>query len=310
MTGFALVNFVPPNTPFPCLPIESKKQFPIVYPLEGVSFCTTFEIEEAIRLGAVVELIEGYFYKDGTDALPRYLKRLMQIKDEAERCGNFLQHKKYANYTAYTKVAAEENLPLEYVIKNLKKDIDDDEGTVKLGSCYAPEWSTLILGKARSSLSRLINHFQPEQVLLSSTDSVVVNLAEDVEPPSEIDGIGLKAMRGEKVKIFRNKVYAIVGNKNEDVKTAHHAIHLDRKDSADIIWNTPLTDKEIKYITKAKGTILQDMTKNRKFGRDYVKVLNVDCRWDWKRRLSEDGTTDPHKNLLEAVSARLKNLKR
>lgn len=57
--GFARLRFrFPVNTLFPCLPIRTPVG--LVFPLEGESYCASPEVYTALRLGAQLEIVDGF----------------------------------------------------------------------------------------------------------------------------------------------------------------------------------------------------------------------------------------------------------
>jgi len=83
VSGLGKVYFkFPEDELFPCLPIFHNNA--LLFPLEGVSFCTVSEVKLAKELGARLILLDGYFYKTGTKLLTEYLKMLQDIRNNSE----------------------------------------------------------------------------------------------------------------------------------------------------------------------------------------------------------------------------------
>lgn len=78
---------------YPTLPVQEnypglKKKSLILFPKAGVSYCTVSEIRGAIRFGATVEFIEGYYYKEGTSKPSDFAKKQIALRAEAKRKGD------------------------------------------------------------------------------------------------------------------------------------------------------------------------------------------------------------------------------
>ena len=84
---FARVRFeFPGDTRFPCLPVRADERG-LLYPLQGVSWCTGAELVVAIGMGARIEVEEGYrieWEKNSERPFEEFTKRVNSIRKEAK----------------------------------------------------------------------------------------------------------------------------------------------------------------------------------------------------------------------------------
>jgi len=295
----------PLSEKFPCLPVYHLDS--LVFPSEGVSFCSLSEVKLALELKAKVVLMEGYFYQDGTDLLTKYLLKIQDIrnksKDEAERSllkllsnsmiGKLFQKKVGIDLALVQKYAAEHQIPFEEAIK--VKGVDFGEGQVTVGSCFYPEWYALILGYARASISKV---GRDHNALVISSDSFVT--LEDLGKMFSWGGIVFNLKVSGDFVSYRTRFYR-VGD-----KLAHHAVH-----SLDA--SVKILDKFIEKPLAKYGYFrfmhLKESWKDRKpFGSRTFKPMSVGLGFDYKRVLMKNGTTSPWPN-VELRAKYLEHLK-
>lgn len=350
--GLCRVEFKFPSTVrYPCLPVchDSK----LIFPLSGVSDCTLDEARVALKLGADLKFLavweydtgdvsltefmthfarekakheeEGYF-QDGTwrtcdhqaacacdmrDSVGRELDKLMMNS----LIGKLSQNKGEADIEDMKAFAEKIDVPLRVVISPQFLHPEKPRSKFRIGGHIMPEWSALILGKARSIMASLLN--EVGESLICSTDSMLV--------PDHLNSAVDKAMHSEsviltnknkgkvthRVRVVRNRVYSACTKDGKIVFGASHAIHLGSK------------RKGCKACTKgtceepthnALRFILSDATKYPKTRRTGLKTAirkgerfftETDAEmkflrvWDFKRRLLPDGDTAPWLSVSE-----------
>lgn len=63
----------------PVLPVFNKRFRKLIYPLEGESYCTTFEAREAAKLGAELGGISGYYFTEPyDDRVSKFMQELLR----------------------------------------------------------------------------------------------------------------------------------------------------------------------------------------------------------------------------------------
>lgn len=296
--GLGKVSFkFPPSERFPCLPImhESKTFQALMFPLEGVSFCTLDEAKQAKRMGASLTLLIGFGYNDGSEALSNYLLSLQAqrnaSKDPAERqllkymsngvIGKFFQKKVGMDLAKVQAYAIDKGIPFEEAIRLQGQDWGS--GNVTVGSCFYPEWYALILGYARSSICEVARR---HNALVISSDSFVTE--EDLGEEFEAEKISFgKKAEGELI-CFRTRFYR-VGD-----KLAHHAVH--SKKAAEVVLREFKAEGTFAYGYERFLHLRESWRDRKPFGcRIERPNMTVSLGYDYKRRLMEDGTTEPWK---------------
>lgn len=86
VAGFAEVAFrFPENTAYPCLPVNAGERG-LIFPIRGVSLCTSPEIELAVSMGAELEILFGYVIPWA--GRPDLVRRSMEVSKLARRGKN------------------------------------------------------------------------------------------------------------------------------------------------------------------------------------------------------------------------------
>ncbi|MFH1327524.1 MAG: DNA polymerase [Candidatus Bathyarchaeota archaeon] len=310
ISGFGHVYFrFPPETKYPCLPIYDGHS--LLYVLEGTSHCSVSEVREALAMGASIVLYRGYFYEKGTNVLAKHLERLQVIRDasnmESERkmlklqsnsiIGKLFQKSVGLDIAKVQAYAEEHGIPVEEAIKI--ENVDFGGGEVKVGSCFYPEWYSLILGKARATVSKqALKH----QVLVISSDSFVT--FEDLGVGYREDGIYWGLKESGHLVSYRTRFYRV------GTKLAHHAVHSTkglkgedaRKEgsaSEDVLDHFRDTE-ELYHYGYFRFLHLKEAWRDKKpFGSRVWRPMSVRLGFDHKRRLLSDGNTVPWKSVNE-----------
>lgn len=148
--GFLKVAFkYPEDTVYPCLPVkdyikkDDKTKYKIIYPLEGVSLCTSMELIEAHKAGCEFQVLEdrGWVPTDYDWGNP--IKHFME--------DNYLKRKENTLFD-YKKI-------MNFLIGRFAQKYERD-GVVVAGSMFRPDISSMIWGASRVMASKLINESQ------------------------------------------------------------------------------------------------------------------------------------------------------
>lgn len=229
--GFGRFQFkFPRETRYPCLPVNTKGR--LVFPLSGVTDCTFSEVRLALRLGADVGVVEAFGFEAGAAErdhdLARYMRAFITRKSSATKGTLAYDTWKLLLNALVGKLAeqVERNLllHLEHQARQhgfrgvgsvvassgaLRGAIHMDAG---VGGLWAPEWATLILGKARALIGGIVACSEP---YLVSTDAVIVRANQVIVCP-ELDllqelGSGLTVEKhGDALFLGRSRQYAIL----------------------------------------------------------------------------------------------------
>lgn len=287
---------------YPCLPVWSDSGA-LTFPLEGVSFCSMLEAKLAHRQGANILLFEGYYYKTGTDCLTLYLQGLQDKRnasvDEAERqllkllsnsiIGKFFQKKVGFDLAVYLDYATEHQLPIDEVMRLPASTFETNEGDaskVTVGSCFYPEWYSIILGFARANIGELAWKYK---ALMISSDSLTIE--QDLGDKFEFQNIVYKRKVSGDYVGYRARFYRI-GD-----KIAHHAIH--NKEAAKQILATFVAEGKFTYSARRFRHLKESWRHNKPFGSQIIiPEMTVDLGYDGKRLLEgSSGWTTPLRSL-------------
>lgn len=294
ISGMGKVYFrFPPNEKYPCLPVYHRNS--LLFPLEGISYCSVSEAQLAVEKGATIILYSGYYYVKGTNVLSKYLEKLQVVRnaseDPAERdllkllsnsiIGKLFQKTIDKDLAKIQKYAEEHEIPIEEAMK--LKGVDFGQGEVKVGSCFYPEWYALILGKARATISRQASD---HKALVISSDAFVTeeNLGEHFSE----EGITYNLKASGPLVSYRTRLYRV------GEKIAHHAIH-SLKASGEVLESfNPIGDGTgvFKYGYFRFMHLREAWRDKKSFGSRVFKPMTVGLGFDYKRKLLDDGTTE------------------
>jgi len=324
VSGLGKVYFkFPESEKYPCLPIMMEDA--LVYVSEGISYCTVSEARLAKEMGARMLLMDGYYYASGTSVLQQYLQRLQDMRnastDPAERgylkllsnsvIGKLFQKKIGMDIDKVQAYALEHDIPFGVAI-NLK-GVDFGVGNVTVGSCFYPEWYSLILGYARASIGR---QARLHNAMVISSDSFVTSEQLGEEFEAEKMHYSIKA-KGDLVS-YRTRFYR-VGD-----KLAHHAVH--SRVAAVEVLKEFLPASAQPTMTFAYGYdrfrhLKESWKHNYVFGSRTYRPMTVGLGFDYKRQLLEPLTstsawthpwkdTDTRKQQLEQIKVGIVALKK
>lgn len=241
LEGFVLVEFeFPEGTRYPCLPVHGALRDMLYFPLEGISYCTISEIREAQRLGCKIKQIYGFGFKPSESeinhVLASFMRDMLKLKVESQKgsvayenyklimnalIGKLAQRNPEDNMDYAQELFTQHGVPMEKAKRGRKVE--------RAGSLWAPEWASLILGRARALMSQFIN----KGALMTVTDSVLLpkRASIECEALTLLRSVGsdliAEPFEVASALIIRAKLYALVDSKGEISKEAHHGVHLD-----------------------------------------------------------------------------------
>lgn len=350
--GLCRVKFEFPDTVrYPCLPICHDKK--LIFPLEGVSDCTLDEARIAIHLGAKLEFLSVWEYDHGDVSLTnfmthfarekaRYEEEGYEINGEWKACdhqgeckcdmrdavgrelsklmmnsliGKLSQNKGDVDIEDMKSFAEKIDVPLKVCISPNFIHPDKPKSKFRIGGHIMPEWSALILGKARSIMAALLNEVGDS--LICSTDSMLI--------PDELNPVVDAAMERQKViltnknkgkithrvRVVRNRVYAAITQDEKIVFGASHAIHIGYKkrnckacESGECKEATHnafrfILSEEIGYSKTKRNGLKTAIRKGEKFFAESPANMEFSRAWDNKRRLLPNGDSVAWRNVLE-----------
>lgn len=291
ISGLGKVYFKFPNGElYPCLPVFHADT--LIFPLEDVSYCSVSEARLALKMGASLILLEGYFYTSGTSILAEYLKGLQDKRnvsgDAAYRqllkllsnsiIGKFFQKRSGIDLAKVQKYADEHKIPYEQVLHIAGLDFGQEEMSV--GSCFYPEWYGLILGYARATISDMARTYR--SVVISS-DSFITE--QYLGASLKKDGIEYNLKASGDYVGYRTRFYRV------GEKIAHHAVH--NRIAGKEVLNRFRSDGEFRYHYERLVHLKEAWRLKTAFGSRLLRNMSVGLGFDYKRRLLEDGSTVP-----------------
>lgn len=333
--GLCRVRFTfPSHVRYPCLPICHDGK--LIFPLSGVSDCTLDEARLAAHLGAELEFLSVLEYDEGDDSLTRFMEHFAREKSRCEEeledgemrdavgrelaklmmnslIGKLSQNKGDVDIEDMKAFAKEIDVPLKVCISPSFIHPDKPRGKFRIGGHVMPEWSALILGKARAIMAALLN--EVGESLICSTDSMLIpdELNPLVDAAMERQNVVLtnknKGKVTSRVRVVRNRVYAAETEKGELVFGASHAIHLGyRKRNCKACEGGECrepTHNALRFILsdhteyqKVKRTGLKTaIRKGERFFAETPAQMTFNRGWDNKRRLLSDGDSEPWRSV-------------
>lgn len=323
--GFCNVQFeFPSTTTHPCLPVWSGER--LIFPLSGISDCTLDEAKAAQDLGAILHWRTIWEYENGDPSLPTYMTYWTKQKDHADKTndkvgrelaklfmnaliGKLSQHKGDVDIEDAKTAAEMIGIPLETVLDPGFFHPLKPMTQPRIGGNIMPEWSALILGKARSIMAILL---AKTQSAICSTDSILVPASEEklVDRLMEKLGVLLTSKNENKhpekgvvceqcpkplmpvtfVRIIRARCYVGLCPHGMVVWSATHAVHMPRR--GDFAAQFILSEK-IKYVKTQHMGLKTAIRKKQRFFTPTRVPMTFSRAWDQKRILLTDGSTRP-----------------
>lgn len=322
--GIAQVRFeFPAECDYPCLPVFAQSK--LFYPLSGETFCTNAEIQLAHDLGAKIDLVEGYYYRSGTEALARYMADFLEQRSKAKSeddkiqshviklainslIGKFIQRVTKTDLNILNDLYLKTDIPVhmlrkldEISLREMCEEFDvefDEIERVSVGNAFYPEWNTLILGYARASTSRFLlrvanDGFRP---LLCSTDSVIFQSENGEKPIDEYTENGIRfdgRATAQRAAVVRTRLYRL-SNPTKTIKLAHHAvarrIHAQNLFAA---WENDQKIERMVYDLTRIRTYRESISYGYEYGSEAQLQRSASLAWDRKRDLLPGGYTRP-----------------
>jgi len=300
LEGYVCVEFeFPESTRYPCLPVHGRLNDRLYFPLSGISYCTMSEVREALRLGCRIKNIHGYGFmaskREINHDLKAFMKDMLNLKAQSPK--GSIEHETYkliANALIGKLAQRRPEGNLDYAQELfIAHGVPLDRkpwGREKVGSTWAPEWASLILGKSRALMSQFIN----KGALMTVTDSVLLpsNANIECEALNELRQVGsdlvAEPYEVESGLLVRTRLYALMDGKGKIIKEAHHAVHLS-PDQVKEIFKKALKlgcDPDIEGIRDHIIGLSEALRTGKPLGSSELKPSRIYFRWDWKRTLS------------------------
>jgi hypothetical protein len=350
--GLCRVKFeFPSGVEFPCLPMSHDQK--LIFPSSGISDCTLDEAKLALQMGAKLEFISVWEYDEGDTSLSHFMEHFTKQKAEFDEVGyyqnskwtlcdhvgdcqcemkdavgrelaklmmnsligKFSQNRGDVDVEDMKAFAEKIKVPLKICMSPSFFHPDKPRASFRIGGHIMPEWSALILGKARAVMGALLNDVGSS--LICSTDSMLVpdELNPLVDATMKKLGVVLtsknKGKTTKRVRVIRNRVYAAVDDQEKIIFGASHAIHLgaknrkcqsckkdECKDVTHSAFKFILSEETTYKKTKRTGLKTAIREGSRFFGEKEVE-MEFNRAWDQKRRLLPDGDSRPWASLDE-----------
>jgi len=294
--GFAKISFEFSNEEnLPCLPVHTKAGS-MIYPLEGLSFCTFDEVKLAYEMGAGVRIIEAYGYNKGTTILTDYMQMTMEERKKAKGgakvmykllgnalIGKFAQRMKSLPIDEYFRIAEEQDILLEDIIHYDKYTLQlfGAFERISLGSVFRPDWNGLITGRTRADLAFCISQCSP---VYCHTDSVWC------KKKPKTKWLKIEKKNEGTAKIIRTRFAGLFGKEFHHI--AHHSIW-DRTTAESMLLDFEGIDFGVYYEKERAIRCKEAMKKNLNVGKRLKGIRIGSTVWDNKRILCQDGDTCP-----------------
>jgi len=306
---------------YPCLPINIVDS--MVYPLCGVTHCTLEELRQAQAQGAKIRILEGKGYTKGTTLLRDYLQWTLEERSKSKGgarhmwkllgnslIGKFAQCISKVDIDSLMQIAKKLDLYLDEVLQCSQEEqrcLADLAGvqlreTVSVGPVFMPEWNGLITGYTRAALAELISS---GKAVYCHTDSA---WCKGRKRP-KCERLKFEKKTSGPVTIVRTR-FASMGErlsyarmKKDLVHVAHHSV-----------WNASVAiqmlnrfaggkDFSSKYPVKKPLKLRESIKSGRPIGLWVTEWRTANTKWDCKRRLLSDNTTEPWETVEQYLDA-------
>ena len=344
--GFVHCHFkFPEETGYPCLPVFDSRFPKLVYPLEGETWATTYEVKLALKMGCKITSPRAWvFYASSLEKnhpLKAFMEYFTQLKNRSPEgsmpyetskllmnalVGKFCQRDPEYSFEAYQNLLASLGYDMDKfqeVMKSLEQR-QKIKNPINVGSCWAPEWSSLILGSSRAVISEIM---AVSQAITGHTDSVVVFKGAKVECEATemLKALGSNLEHktqfdGEAFWICRSAVYSPLKKDDKNlgfylaVKPTHHGYPVDSHEDfgkiiqANLQAQAPIINECFKtHLATPKESLKTGV----KLNSQTVRKTQITWEWDYKRKLENPevslwkdySPTKPWKNINEALEA-------
>ena len=311
--GIARVGFqFPPTCAFPCLPVFERGL--LLFMLSGISAATLDELRLAKRLGARLDLIDGFAYRDGLRSAARYHADLVTRRATAKGArkvalkllanswtGKLNQQTRKVDLRRMRRVAEKYAVSLRdlaAMTENerhaflLLRDAPPEDWKalapqVEVGSLYVPEWYALITGRVRAQLGAMLVTTAP---VYCATDAFWT-------PKTMAAPAGCTKKRAGPATTVRSKLAAIWS------RPTHLAMHgIAQKKAATKLLRRFDGDGEqsVHYVIRRPVKVFESLKTGRGLGTWLRQPRDARTFWDDKRKLLADGrSTRPWNDVAE-----------
>jgi hypothetical protein len=328
----------PEETDYPCLPVFDSRFPKLVFPLEGESWCTTYELKLAQKMGCKISDLKAWvFYPTHSEKnhpLKAFMEYFFKLKSQSPEgsmpyetskllmnalIGKFCQRDPEYSIETYQNILASLGYNInqfQEVMKHLEYR-QKFKNPINVGSSWSPEWSSLILGSARAIISEIMD---TSKAITGHTDSVIVfkrakveceatkllrALGSDLEHKTHYDG--------EAFWICRSAVYSPLRD-GIVIKPTHHGYPVDNHEDfgriieANLEAQKPVINECYKtHLTTPK----EALRTGQKLGLQTTKTTKITWEWDYKRKLLNPSAnlwvdcspSKPWKNINEILQA-------
>jgi hypothetical protein len=303
--GFASVRFsFPRSTRYPSLPVILPDCQ--LYPLEGAEWVTLDEIRYAISCGASIQITEAWGYKKGTTVLRDYLQEILAKRATAEGAqkvalkllansliGKFAQRVSDINVDELRSIAEKEGIDVDDLGKMTRAELQalGLNPATRVGAVFMPEWNALITGRVRARIGQLAAE---TNAIYIATDAVWCTEPISKLPPD------LELKRSGPAIVARTRLGLIDGEGEEEPHVAHHSIW-NRRAAIGSLRN--LEEPRKRYLIRKPIKLRESIRKGVNVGTWEKSFRIADTSWDCKRRLLDDGSSEPWRNADEYRNA-------
>lgn len=318
--GLCYVEFkFPEDCKYPCLPVFHDGR--LMMPRKGRSHCTLYEAKLAEQMGAELYFHEVWECDTGIDGVERMMTDMMEAKAQHKAngdeprvflvkmlmnslIGKFSQNAGGVSPEEWKAYAEEEGVPVEECMRHDYFGINPKpEPKPRIGYYIMPEWSALILGKARAIMGEMVHRLDLEgcESLHCATDSEFIPAEfEDIAMEIAAD-IGVELDRKSDVikqlKIFRNRLWFLTDKEGKQDAATHSIAH--RKQVALAIVRATEVGKSLKYRHEYNYGLLGGLRFKKQFREMERRNRVFTGDWDNKRYLNDDGTSRPWDSVAE-----------
>jgi hypothetical protein len=337
--GFVYCKFkFPQETDYPCLPVYDSRFPKLVFPLKGESWATTYELKLATKMNCEISELKAWvFYPSKTEKnhpLKRFMEHFSNLKNQYPEgsmpymtskllmnalIGKFCQRDPEYSFEFYQNLLSQLNYDYE-AFREIMKSLayrQKIKNPINVGSCWSPEWSSLILGSSRAIISEIM---ATSKAITGHTDSVIIfkgskteceatrllkRLGSNLEHKNQYDS--------KQFWICRSAVYSPIRN-GIHVKPTHHGYPTNHHECFGCIVKLnmkhghTLCNQTFKtHLTTPK----EALKTGAKLGSHTIKITNINWGWDYKRKLlkpkvnlwKEKSPTKPWRNIKEILQA-------
>lgn len=310
--GFCCVDFnYNEDTMYPCLPVRSEK---LTFPLSGVSFCTSFEVVNALKQGVNINHIHAIGWEPDqedidhpfvkyVDYMYKQKQHIAKLIEEAEMDSDidellrlkiqYLKLKLLLN-TPYGKLAQ----------RNDVYDLDEEKNVEIAGSMFKPDFASLITGYSRKVIHDYMVEFDS---LYCDTDSIITK--KKIENDYELGGMKCE-YEDVDFAVIRSKVYFGIEN-DSVVKAAKHGFRIPKQSAYELLkqaGNNNFVEYECKRMTKSLESIRSTRPSHMKPRKWVSDTFRITLDEDGKRIFDKKLTTAEELLSDQTMSRPLENV--